>query len=225
MSQNAAADSGPPTPVAAVVRSDEDAGRLNNASNARIWTILIVLVVFTEVIPVQYAMVGLILPKIEDHLLRTYGWDSDRDPTVVHPSELAHDDLCLLAVYRRITLGQWPPEKEDFDFVRENIFAEGNVKHELWQNRMRAAGFPLWGDWSCRICESIQHRCTEEEAGQGWNSALKRSGGLLTGLSPHIVAVDLPGRGRYYRLRVGPAGDKLCAALQAQGVDCIPARD
>jgi MFS family permease len=46
------------------VSSDEDAGRLNNASNARIWTILIVLVVFTEVIPVQYAMVGLILPKI-----------------------------------------------------------------------------------------------------------------------------------------------------------------
>jgi MFS family permease len=63
MSQNAAADSGPPTPIA-TVSSDEDAGRLNSASNARIWTILIVLVVFTEVIPVQYAMVGLIIPKI-----------------------------------------------------------------------------------------------------------------------------------------------------------------
>ncbi|HEX3964231.1 MAG TPA: MFS transporter [Trebonia sp.] len=63
MSQNAAADSGPPAPVV-TVSSDEDAGRLNNASNARIWTILIVLVVFSEVIPVQYAMVGLILPKI-----------------------------------------------------------------------------------------------------------------------------------------------------------------
>jgi hypothetical protein len=66
---------------------------------------------------------------------------------------------------------------------------------------------------------------TEEEAGQGWNSALKRSGGLLDGLSPHIVAADLPGRGRYYRLRVGPADARLCTALQAQGVDCIPARD
>ncbi len=63
MSQNAAADSGPPTPVA-TVSSDEDAGRLNSASNARIWAILIVLVVFTEVIPVQYAMVALIIPKI-----------------------------------------------------------------------------------------------------------------------------------------------------------------
>ncbi|MCW2931639.1 MAG: transporter [Actinomycetia bacterium] len=63
MSQNAAADSGPPAPVV-TVSSDEDAGRLNNASNSRIWTILIVLVVFSEVIPIQYAMVGLIIPKI-----------------------------------------------------------------------------------------------------------------------------------------------------------------
>jgi len=60
MSQNAAAASGPPPPVS----SDEDAGRLNHASNTRIWTILVVLVVFSEVIPVQYSMVGLIIPKI-----------------------------------------------------------------------------------------------------------------------------------------------------------------
>ena len=63
MSQNAAAESGPPSPVP-VVSDDEDAGRLNHASHARIWAILIVLVVFSEVIPVQYAMVGLIIPKI-----------------------------------------------------------------------------------------------------------------------------------------------------------------
>lgn len=61
MSQNAAAASGPPAPVRS---DDENAGRLNHASNTRIWTILIVLVVFSEVIPVQYAMVGLIIPKI-----------------------------------------------------------------------------------------------------------------------------------------------------------------
>jgi tetratricopeptide (TPR) repeat protein len=66
---------------------------------------------------------------------------------------------------------------------------------------------------------------SEAEAGQGWSVALRRSGGLLEGLSHHIVAVDLPGRGRYYRLRAGPAGPGLCSALQAQGVDCIAARD
>ncbi|HUN35363.1 MAG TPA: MFS transporter [Trebonia sp.] len=61
MSQNAAAASGPPAPARS---DDEDAGRLIHASNTRIWTILVVLVVFSEVIPVQYAMVGLIIPKI-----------------------------------------------------------------------------------------------------------------------------------------------------------------
>ena len=66
----------------------------------------------------------------------------------------------------------------------------------------------------------------EAEAEAGWKRALAASGGVLAGLSPHIVAVDLPGRGRYYRLRVAaPDGKQLCAALTARGLDCIPARD
>ena len=37
---------------------------------------------------------------------------------------------------------------------------------------------------------------------------------------------DLPGKGRYYRLRVvAPDGRQLCAVLTAKGLDCIPARD
>lgn len=95
---------------------------------------------------------GIILPKVKDHMLSQYGWDADRDPTVVHPSELAKSDLCLRAVYRRIASGAWPPDKEKFDFVRENIFATGNDIHQKWQDRMRETGFPLWGDWECRIC-------------------------------------------------------------------------
>jgi acetyl esterase/lipase len=66
----------------------------------------------------------------------------------------------------------------------------------------------------------------EADAAAGWIKALKKAGGILTGLSPHIVAVDLPGRGRFYRLRVAtPDGKRLCIALAAQGIDCIPARD
>ena len=38
--------------------------------------------------------------------------------------------------------------------------------------------------------------------------------------------VDLPGRGRYYRLRVvTPDGKQLCAILMAKGLACILARD
>ena len=66
----------------------------------------------------------------------------------------------------------------------------------------------------------------EDEAAAGWNHALKAADGALAGFSPHIVAADLPGKGRYYRLRVvTPDGKQLCAILTAKGLDCIPAKD
>jgi tetratricopeptide (TPR) repeat protein len=66
----------------------------------------------------------------------------------------------------------------------------------------------------------------EDEAAAGWNHALKAADGALAGFSPHIVAADLPGKGRYYRLRVmAPDGRQLCAVLTAKGLDCIPAKD
>ena len=69
---------------------------------------------------------------------------------------------------------------------------------------------------------------TEEEAGAGWNKARQQAGNLLDGLSPHIVAADLPGKGRYYRLRAGPVqgpAASLCGELLLRGLPCIPARD
>lgn len=94
---------------------------------------------------------GIIIPKVKDHMLMNFGWDADRDPTVIHPSEMAKPDWCLLGTYRRIMSGAWPPEPERFDFIRENIFATGNDIHERWQTRMRSV-FPLWGDWRCSWC-------------------------------------------------------------------------
>ena len=79
---------------------------------------------------------GIILPKVKDHMLKAFGWDADRDPTVIHPSELAKADWCPLATYRRIVSGAWPPDPGKFDFVRENIFATGNDIHAKWQDRM-----------------------------------------------------------------------------------------
>lgn len=69
---------------------------------------------------------------------------------------------------------------------------------------------------------------SREEAAQGWDRALGQAGDTLRGLSPRIVAVDLPAAGRFYRLRVstGQTGPKgFCAALAAKGLDCFPARD
>jgi tetratricopeptide (TPR) repeat protein len=70
---------------------------------------------------------------------------------------------------------------------------------------------------------------SEGEASAGWDKARSRAGDALSGLSPHIVTADLPGRGRYYRLRVavsaGQSRSALCANLSARGVTCLPARD
>jgi MFS family permease len=50
-----------PEPPAAV---DEDSGRLVNASRGRLIAILVTLVLFSELVPFQYTMVGIIIPKI-----------------------------------------------------------------------------------------------------------------------------------------------------------------
>jgi hypothetical protein len=63
----------------------------------------------------------------------------------------------------------------------------------------------------------------------GWNKIVAASGGVLQGKSPLLLSVDLPGKGRLWRLRVA-VGDKssarrLCAELATKGLACMPARD
>lgn len=67
------------------------------------------------------------------------------------------------------------------------------------------------------------------DASTAWNRLIKINAALLAGLSSQIVSVDLPGRGRFYRLRAGPVSagkaPALCAALSARGVACMVVRD
>lgn len=69
---------------------------------------------------------------------------------------------------------------------------------------------------------------SQAEAQAGWERARRRAGSALDGLSRIIVAADLPGKGRYYRLRVAPgrAGARaLCDTLGARGQDCLVIRN
>jgi tetratricopeptide (TPR) repeat protein len=70
---------------------------------------------------------------------------------------------------------------------------------------------------------------SEAEAKAGWEKARARAPDLFAGLKPHVMVADLPGRGRYYRLRVSPAPgasrSAFCDELTAKGVACFPARD
>jgi tetratricopeptide (TPR) repeat protein len=66
---------------------------------------------------------------------------------------------------------------------------------------------------------------SEAEANAAWADLRKSAGDLLTALSPLIIAVDLPGKGRWYRLRVGKlelaTATQLCATLKTKGITCI----
>jgi len=62
-------------------------------------------------------------------------------------------------------------------------------------------------------------------ASQTWNRLMEKTGGLLDGLTPSISSVDLPDRGRFWRLRAGvsdgDAAASLCGALKSKGFDCF----
>lgn len=70
---------------------------------------------------------------------------------------------------------------------------------------------------------------SEGEAQAGWKIVLDQTGSTLDGVAPAIVAADVPGKGRFWRLRVGPL-DKdraasICDTIKAKGGACIHARD
>jgi hypothetical protein len=70
---------------------------------------------------------------------------------------------------------------------------------------------------------------SQAEAQAGWAKATAKAGEALDGLSPNIVAADIQGKGRYWRLRVSPtvgqSETRFCAVLVAKGLACLPARD
>ena len=67
---------------------------------------------------------------------------------------------------------------------------------------------------------------SEPEAQAGWQKVREKAGSAVDGLSAHVVLADLPGRGRYFRLRVATPNPKaLCAALRNAGIDCALTRD
>jgi Tfp pilus assembly protein PilF len=67
----------------------------------------------------------------------------------------------------------------------------------------------------------------EADAADAWNRIVGASGTLMAGLAPQVVPIDLPGKGRYYRLRAGPVYDnvtQLCGALLARKLECMVVR-
>jgi tetratricopeptide (TPR) repeat protein len=65
---------------------------------------------------------------------------------------------------------------------------------------------------------------SQAEAANAWSRIARVSGSDLAGLMPQVMAVDLPGKGRYWRLRTD-GGPELCRSLTAKGLSCLVVRD
>jgi tetratricopeptide (TPR) repeat protein len=55
-----------------------------------------------------------------------------------------------------------------------------------------------------------------------WSRIARATAPLLSALSPAITPVDLPDRGRLYRLRTGPVPAGACQRVRAAGFGCFP---
>src|SRR3954470_20221328 len=84
---------------------------------------------------------------VERHLLAQP--PSDRPTDVLHPSEMAKSDWCLLAS-SYLLQGRKPPP-EVLRLQRENVFAEGHEIHRKWQRWLADMG-ALIGVWWCAAC-------------------------------------------------------------------------
>ncbi|MEO8300497.1 MAG: tetratricopeptide repeat protein [Rhizomicrobium sp.] len=66
---------------------------------------------------------------------------------------------------------------------------------------------------------------SKDEASAGWDKIKAKAGTALEGLSPQILVADLPGKGRFFRLRVsldvGRSVAGVCASLSARGIACF----
>jgi hypothetical protein len=65
-------------------------------------------------------------------------------------------------------------------------------------------------------------------ANAAWTRFQRAHSGAASGLSPDVMPVQIPGKGTWYRLRVGPFPDRAaantkCVQLKAQGATCLVA--
>ena len=69
----------------------------------------------------------------------------------------------------------------------------------------------------------------EAAASAGWTTISEHSAGALDGLAPVIEAADIPGKGRFYRLRADvsdrESARRVCDALAAQSQPCFVTRE
>lgn len=79
--------------------------------------------------------------------------------------------------------------------------------------------------WAAQLMSSSNKQTVEK----AWPTILSKNKALLSNMSHQITKADIPGKGTFYRLRVGNFKTRdmaaaLCVKLKAQKQDCIPAK-
>lgn len=98
---------------------------------------------------------------------------SDRDSTVIHPSEMASPDWCHRATWHRLSGRHAAATTVP---LRSNkIFGKGDDVHAKWQRWLKDMGI-LWGMWLCQACgnrvmewsQSLEYKCDVAPHGHLW---------------------------------------------------------
>jgi CRISPR/Cas system-associated exonuclease Cas4 (RecB family) len=80
-----------------------------------------------------------LLAPVERHLLeQNIKNNEERDSLHLHPSEICKRDWCPRSSWYKIK--GYPSPAESFTLQRLNIFAEGHLIHQKWQNWLKDAG-------------------------------------------------------------------------------------
>ena len=98
------------------------------------------------------------------------------------------------------------------------------VKKEKTETKQKTAATTT-ENWSVQLMSST-NKATVQSA---WPTLQKKHSALLSGLSHSIVEAKIPGKGTYYRLRVGKFATRdqaaaLCTKLKSKNQDCVPAK-
>ncbi len=115
------------------------------------------------------------------------------------------------------------PEKESAPAVKPVEKKTQQVAAKKTQAAPKTAVTPK-GKWSVQLMSATK----KESAEKAWPQMLKKHKALLSNMSYAIVKADIPGKGTYYRLRVGnfqtrEQANALCKKLKARKQDCVPA--
>jgi CRISPR/Cas system-associated exonuclease Cas4 (RecB family) len=93
-----------------------------------------------------------ILGAVERHVITRSFTDPERDPGIIHASEISHNDTCRRAICYRLLKTPMEFDEVDTSWWRERTFDDGHETHRKWQTWFWQMG-KLYGYFECLVCD------------------------------------------------------------------------